>query len=101
MYCFNDLGALGLEDALLDAGLDVPGDVSIIGIDDIELASRARVPLTTVRQPVDVIGARSVDTLLARLRGERPPVRQILPARLIVRASCGAPATVSTAATSA
>ena len=101
MYCFNDLGALGLEDALLDAGLDVPGDVSIIGIDDIELSSRSRVPLTTVRQPVDIIGARSVDTLLARLRGERPPVRQIFPARLIVRASCGAPATASTAAVSA
>jgi LacI family transcriptional regulator len=90
MFCFNDLGALGLEDALLDAGLQVPGDVAIVGIDDIELAKRARVPLTTVRQPVDVIGARSVDSILARLRGEHPPIRQLLPAELIVRASSGA-----------
>ncbi|HEY2165050.1 MAG TPA: GntR family transcriptional regulator [Gemmatimonadaceae bacterium] len=95
MYCFNDLGALGLEDALLDAGLRVPGDVAIVGIDDIELAARARVPLTTIRQPVDIIGARSVDNVLARLRGERPAVRQLLPAELIVRASTGAPVAVA------
>ena len=87
MYCFNDLGALGLEDALLDAGLRVPGDVAIVGIDDIELAARARVPLTTIRQPVGVIGARSVDNILARLRGERPAVRQLLEPELIIRAS--------------
>lgn len=97
MFCFNDLGALGLEDALLDAGLRVPGDVSIVGIDDIELAARARVPLTTVRQPVDIIGARSTDNILARLRGERPPVRQLLDAELIVRSSTGAPASVAAA----
>jgi DNA-binding LacI/PurR family transcriptional regulator len=95
MYCFNDLGALGLEDALLDAGLRVPGDVAIVGIDDIELAARARVPLTTVRQPVDVIGARSVDNILARLRGERPEVRQLLEPVLIIRSSTGSPVAVA------
>ncbi|MDB4915217.1 MAG: regulatory protein GntR [Gemmatimonadetes bacterium] len=89
MFCFNDLGALGLEDGLLDAGIKVPGDIAIVGLDDIELAKRARVPLTTVRQPVDEIGARSVDSILARLRGERHPVRQLLPAELIVRSSSG------------
>jgi DNA-binding LacI/PurR family transcriptional regulator len=94
MYCFNDLGALGLEDALLDAGLRVPGDVSIVGLDDIELAARARVPLTTVRQPVDIIGARSTDNILARLRGERPAVRQLLEPELIIRSSTGAPASI-------
>ena len=95
MFCFNDLGALGLEDALLDAGLNVPGDVAIVGLDDIELAQRARVPLTTVRQPVDTIGARAVDTILARLRGERPPVRRLLKPELIVRASSGSPVAVA------
>ncbi len=89
MYCFNDLGALGLEDALLDAGLRVPGDVAIVGMDDIELAGRARVPLTTIRQPADVIGARSVDNILARLRGDRPIARQLLEPELVIRASCG------------
>lgn len=90
MFCFNDLGALGLEDGLVDAGLRVPDDVAIVGLDDIELAARARVPLTTLRQPVGEIGARALDTVLARLRGERPPLRQLFPPELVVRASCGA-----------
>jgi LacI family transcriptional regulator len=87
MFCFNDLGALGLEDALLDAGLRVPEDVAVVGVDDIEMASRARVPLTTIRQPVHDIGARAVDTVLARLRKEHPPVRQWMMPSLVVRAS--------------
>jgi DNA-binding LacI/PurR family transcriptional regulator len=87
IFTFNDLGALGLMDALLDAGVRVPDDVAIVGLDDIELASRARVPLTTVRQPVGDIGARALDTVLARLRGERPAVRQLLPPELVVRGS--------------
>jgi DNA-binding LacI/PurR family transcriptional regulator len=47
------------------------------------------VPLTTVRQPVDTIGARALDFVLARLRGERPTTRQLLAPELIVRTSCG------------
>ena len=90
MFFHNDLGALGFEDAMLEAGIRVPDDIAIVGIDDIELASRARVPLTTVRQPSDLIGAFAVDTLLARLRGEQPPVRQLLTPELIVRRSSGA-----------
>jgi LacI family transcriptional regulator len=90
IFVFNDLGALGLEDALLDAGIDVPGDISIVGLDDIELTERARVPLTTVRQPVTEIGTRALDTVLARYRGEFPPVRELLAPELIIRASCGA-----------
>jgi DNA-binding LacI/PurR family transcriptional regulator len=90
MFVFNDLGALGLQDALLDAGVNVPNDVAVVGMDDIEMAGRARVPLTTVRQPADRIGALAVETLLARLRGERPATRQLLAPELIVRASCGA-----------
>jgi DNA-binding LacI/PurR family transcriptional regulator len=90
MFVFNDLGALGLQDGLLDRGVRVPDDIAVVGVDDIELAGRARVPLTTVRQPVDAIGARALDTVLARLRGERPEARQLLPPELVVRASCGA-----------
>jgi DNA-binding LacI/PurR family transcriptional regulator/DNA-binding transcriptional regulator YhcF (GntR family) len=89
MFCFNDLGALGLQDALLDAGLRVPSDIAIVGLDDIELAARARVPLTTIRQPVAEIGACAVDAVLARLRGEHPPTRQLFVPELVVRASCG------------
>src|SRR5262245_9337529 len=47
MFAFNDLGALGLEDALLDRGVRVPDEIAIVGLDDIALSERARVPLTT------------------------------------------------------
>jgi DNA-binding LacI/PurR family transcriptional regulator len=90
MFVFNDLGALGVLDGLLDRGIRVPEDIAIVGLDDIELAGRARIPLTTVRQPVDRIGSMAVDYILARLRGESPPVRQLLAPELIVRRSSGA-----------
>jgi LacI family transcriptional regulator len=54
------------------------------------------VPLTTVRQPTERIGALAVDAVLARLRGEHPPTRQLLAPELIVRGSCGAPAATRT-----
>lgn len=90
MFVFNDLGALGLLDGLIDRGIRVPEDIAIVGLDDIELAGRARIPLTTVRQPVDRIGSMAVDYILARLRGENPQVRQLLAPELIVRRSSGA-----------
>jgi LacI family transcriptional regulator len=89
VFVYNDLGALGFQDALLDHGIRVPDDIAVVGLDDIELAGRARVPLTTVRQPVDRIGALAVDTLLARLRGEQTETRKILQPELIVRRSSG------------
>ena len=89
MFVFNDLGALGFQDALLDRGIRVPDDIAIVGLDDIELAARARVPLTTVRQPTDRIGSVAVDTLVARLHGEHPKTRQLFNPELVVRESCG------------
>ena len=92
MFVFNDLGALGVQDALLDHGVRVPDDIAVVGLDDIEMAARARVPLTTVSQHAERIGALAFETLLARMRGEQPPVRQLLQPELIVRQSCGSPA---------
>jgi LacI family transcriptional regulator, galactose operon repressor len=90
MFVFNDLGALGVEDALLDRGVRVPDDIAIVGLDDIELAARARVPLTTVKQPSERIGELAVDALVARVQGEKtPPLRQLLEPALIVRRSSG------------
>ena len=96
IYVHNDLGALGLLDGLLAHGIRIPEDIAVVGLDDIELAARARIPLTTVRQPTDRIGTLAVDTVLARLRGERPSTRQLLAPELIVRRSCGAPAAART-----
>jgi LacI family transcriptional regulator len=90
MFVFNDLGALGLQDGLLDRGIRVPDDIGVMGLDDIELAARARVPLSTVRQPMDAIGARALDAVLGRIQGGRPTTRQLLAPTLVVRSSCGA-----------
>jgi len=91
MYTHNDLGALGFQDALLDHGIRVPEDVAIVGLDDIELSARARVPLTTVHVPTDRIGELAVDHVVARIRGLPTITRQLLEPSLVVRRSCGAP----------
>lgn len=89
VFAYNDLAALGFEQAVLDRGLRIPGDVAIVGFDGIERGEYAPVPLTTIRQPVDAIGAKAVEHLLARIEGRSIPVRTILHPQLIVRESCG------------
>jgi DNA-binding LacI/PurR family transcriptional regulator len=89
MFVFNDLGAIGFEDALLDCGVRIPEEIAVVGVDDIEESARARVPLTTVRQPTARIGALAVESLIARLGGEAVPARQLFDPELVVRESCG------------
>jgi len=95
MFVFNDLGAIGFQDAVLDAGLRVPDDIAIVGLDDIEVAARARVPLTTVRQPVARIGELAAESVITQIRTGRPAVRTILAPQLVVRRSSGAAGTES------
>ncbi len=59
-------GSLGAMQALLDAGVRVPEDVGIVGFDDIERSAYASVPLTTIRQPTQAIGHKSIELLIAR-----------------------------------
>ena len=96
VFAYNDLSALGFQQALLDRGLDVPADVAIIGFDGIERGEYAPVPLTTIRQPADAIGAKAMEHLLARIEGRSIPARTILHPQLIVRDSCGSGAHIST-----
>lgn len=88
IFAYSDLLAIGFMQAVLDAGLRVPEDIAIVGFDDIHRSRYAPVPLTTVRQPVEEIGRRAVDILLAQIRGEAPPRRTGLRPELVVRASC-------------
>ncbi len=89
----DDVMALGAVQAIEDAGLRVPADISVAGFDDIPVAALVRPPLTTVKQPVRRMGAVAVELLLAQLaarpRGHR---RVLLEPRLVVRGSVGAPA---------
>ncbi|HET9169217.1 MAG TPA: LacI family DNA-binding transcriptional regulator [Actinospica sp.] len=64
VFCANDLLALGVLQALFAAGVDVPRDMAIVGYDDIEFASAAAVPLTSVRQPAATMGSLAAELLL-------------------------------------
>jgi len=90
--CANDQTALGVMYALAQHGIDVPGDVAVTGFDDIPMARHLRPQLTTVRQPIQEIGATAFDVLHAMISKGVPTERDVmLPTRLIVRASCGCP----------
>jgi LacI family transcriptional regulator len=91
VFCADDLIALGTMDAVIDAGLRIPEDVAIIGVDDVPAASLRTVGLSTVRQPAGEMGRRAVSLLLERLRGGpgSDPVDIVLRPRLIVRRTCG------------
>ena len=89
VFVFNDLAGIGFEKGLLDQGLKVPEDVSIIGFDNIKRCITAPVQLTTVHQPIDEIGSLSVETLLKKIKGQKVKCRQVLKPRLVIRESCG------------
>lgn len=69
IFSSNDQMALGLMHAVRDAGLDVPGDVSIIGFDDIPEAAHFAPPLTTVRQDFPELGRQCIEQLIAQIGG--------------------------------
>lgn len=87
VFASSDLMAAGAIRVLQAAGRRVPLDVSIVGFDDVLIASTSDPPLTTVRQPLEEMGRAAADTLLATLRGEDVAKEQILPASLVRRES--------------
>jgi DNA-binding LacI/PurR family transcriptional regulator len=86
IFCANDHMALGVIRALTEAGRRVPGDISIVGFDDVPEAAYYTPPLTTVRQDFAELGRRGVQLVLARLRGEGFSAEPVMP-QLVVRAS--------------
>ncbi|MBQ8088800.1 MAG: LacI family DNA-binding transcriptional regulator [Clostridia bacterium] len=90
--CANDLVALGVIRALNDAGLRVPQDISVTGMDDIPYADLSSPPLTTVENDGEYFAERAFNMMLRRLNGERSaPVRQEIPNALCVRGSSAEP----------
>ncbi|MCC6727794.1 MAG: GntR family transcriptional regulator [Chthonomonadales bacterium] len=89
-FCGGYFIALEVMRAIREDGLDVPGDVSVVGFDDPVSASHLNPPLTTVRQPLDQMGERTVHMLLQWTRtGEEPAHGVVLPTHLLVRGSSG------------
>ena len=92
VVCANDQMAIGVLRALTAAGIRVPDEVAVTGFDDLYPARRADPPLTTVRQPMRLLGERACARLLDRIAHPslRPAV-QLLPTELVLRSSCGCP----------
>lgn len=91
VFAANDQMAIGLVRAFREAGLDVPGDVSVVGFDGLPEAAQLWPPLTTVQQHPERVGALAVDTLLAELDGDDSAQAPLVPTELVVRASTTAP----------
>lgn len=67
VFTCNDAMAVGVYHALYQAGMSIPGDMAVMGYDDIELARYMTPPLSTIHQPKDELGELAIDTLLHRL----------------------------------
>ncbi len=90
IFACNDMMAIGVLRAARELSLNVPNDVAVVGYDDIELASYTAPPLTTIRQPKAEIGRAAVQLLLERLnQRELAPRRELYPATLVIRGTCG------------
>ncbi len=87
---FNDVLAIGMLRRLSERGVDVPGELSVVGCDDIFGADFCSPPLTTIAAPLEDAGRLGVSMLVARLRPDPPAARAaVLPAQLVIRSSTG------------
>jgi DNA-binding LacI/PurR family transcriptional regulator len=90
MICYNDIAAIGAIRALMNHGLQVPNDVSVVGFDDIQGAAFHNPSLTTIRQPLHQMGTVAARILLQRIRGQAtfPDVVPIHPELVIRESTC-------------
>jgi len=92
IFAFNDLSAIGAILALRNAGLRVPQDISVLGFDDVLLASTNNPPLTTIHQPLRAMGRAAASTLLGLIHEDvqqpHPRVITVHP-KLVIRESTG------------
>ncbi|MGD9200251.1 MAG: SpoIIE family protein phosphatase [Chitinispirillia bacterium] len=84
-----DETALGALETLKKLGKNVPGDIAVVGFDDIEEGQYITPPLTTVNQPMYTIGKTSIETILNLINGKDVPNKITLKAKLLIRQSCG------------
>lgn len=92
VFCPNDLTAIGVMRALQEAGLKIPRDISVISIDDIDMAQYLSPMLTTIHVPIDEMGKITAKFLIDRIQGgHHLPMKISLPFYLAVRESCAPP----------
>ena len=92
VFAANDLTGIAILEAAAELGLEVPLDLSVIGFDDIPEASQMTPPLTTIRQPMQTLGATAARMVVALMAGEALEATHILlPTRLVPRATTAPP----------
>jgi LacI family transcriptional regulator len=97
VFAASDGMAAGALRAIHDRGLRVPDEIALIGYDDLPLAAFTSPPLTSVHQPIGEMSAHAVRVLVEQIRGESQVTSVRLPARLVVRDSCGGGAALTSA----
>jgi LacI family transcriptional regulator len=93
LFAANDLSAIATMTAAQGLGLTVPDDLSVIGFDNVPESAMASPPLTTIRQPLQQMGAEALRLLVDLLAGIERETHVRLPTDLVVRASCTPPRT--------
>jgi alanine racemase len=91
VVAMSDIIAIGVMSAALEAGIRIPEDLSIVGFDDIPLASLVTPPLTTIAQPLCRKGKLAAELLLNYIDGRLNPTHETLPTSLVVRKSVSSP----------
>ncbi|HEY0318798.1 MAG TPA: LacI family DNA-binding transcriptional regulator [Solirubrobacterales bacterium] len=91
IFCGNDVIALGVWDAAISAGVRIPEDLSVLGFDDIDIASWNSIALTTIRQPLTEMAHASAEMLVERLEGSYSGAarKRLFPTELIFRRTIG------------
>lgn len=91
VFAASDMMAYGAMRALAEANLQIPGDVAVVGFDDIPASSKTHPPLTTVRQQISQMGSKAVEFLINLIENDiRSTQHIIMDTELVVRESCGA-----------
>jgi DNA-binding LacI/PurR family transcriptional regulator len=92
IFAANDDSALGVLNAVGEAGLEAPGDLSVVGYDNTTIAAVGHISLTTVHQPREEIGAATMRTLLQRIAQPKRPAQRIMIQPVLVSRSTSGPA---------
>jgi len=90
LFVANNQMTIGALNAIHEMGWNIPGDIAVIGFDDLSWAVSLNPPLTTVAQPTFQIGLQAAELFMVRIADpDRPPRTIVLETQLIVRESCG------------
>lgn len=87
IFAANDLSAIGIIEALMEAGIKVPDQVSVIGCDDIDMAQFVRPSITTIRTSYESQGIRAVQHLISMIKEKEEGMIDVLYGRIIPRES--------------